>query len=150
MKICKKTLALLLALSLVVGIVPVAFAADSSYDDVPLDYWAHDVIARWSGDGYGVLQGNGDGTFAPSRGLTLGELATILSKTFGYSARVSAEVTPSWAEESVEKAIAAGIVAKADSIDASAAVTREQAIKYIAIAYNVAPVKGITCSSRNN
>jgi hypothetical protein len=136
---------MLLALTLIVSIAPqLVFAAGNSYTDVPPNHWASGVIARWSGDGYGVLQGNGDGTFSPSKGLTLGELATILSKTFGYSERISADVTPGWADEAVEKAIAAGVVAKAPAIEASASVTREQAIKYISIAYGIAPAEGNT------
>ena len=144
MKIGRKVLALLLTLALIVGALPSAFAAGTGYSDVPAGHWANDVIAKWSGDAYGVLQGNDDGTFAPSRGLTLGELATILSKTFGYTERVSAEVTPAWADEHVEKAVAARIIAKADTIDASVPVTREQAVGYIALAYNVAPAAGNT------
>jgi hypothetical protein len=144
MKIGKKVLALFVTFTLIASTVPSAFAAENSYSDVPSDHWANDVIAKWSSDAYGVLQGNSDGTFAPSRGLTLGELATILSKTFGYTERTPAEVSPAWADEYIEKAVAARIIAKADSIDASVAVTREQAVKYIALAYNVAPAPGNT------
>jgi hypothetical protein len=145
MKIGKKVLSLFLALTLIVSIIPqLAFAAGNSYPDVPSDHWASNVITKWSTDGYDVLKGNSDGTFAPSRELSLGELATILSRTFGYTERVAAAVTPDWADESVEKAIAAGVIAKADEIDASVAVTREQAVRYIALAYNVAPVDGST------
>jgi hypothetical protein len=116
MKIGRKILAFFLALILVVSTVPsLSFTAAAGYTDVPSGHWANDVIAKWSGDGYGVLQGNGDGTFAPSRGITLGELAAILSKTFGYTERVSADVTPAWADEAVEKAIAAGVTATAYS-----------------------------------
>jgi hypothetical protein len=116
MKTRKKVLALFLALTLIMSAVPSAFAAANSYADVPSDHWANGVIAKWSGDAYGVLQGNGDGTFAPSRGLTLGELATILSKTFGYTERISAEVTPAWADEAVEQAMAARIIDKTDEM----------------------------------
>ncbi|MDR2133115.1 MAG: S-layer homology domain-containing protein [Clostridiales Family XIII bacterium] len=150
MNMVRKISAIFFALTLVASTLPApAFAAGESYSDVPSHHWANAVIAKWSGDGYGVLQGNGNGTFAPSRGITLGELATILSKTFGYTERASAEVTPAWADEAVEKAIAAGVVAQSATLDASVAVTREQAIKYMAIAYGVAPVAGETTFADN-
>jgi hypothetical protein len=150
MSIRRKALALFLTLALVVSMAPsLASAVGNSYTDVPSTHWANGVIAKWSGDDYGVLQGNGDGTFAPSRGITLGELATILSKTFGYTERTAAEVSPAWADEAVEKAIAAGVVAKTVTVDASAAITREQAIRYIAIAYSVAPIEGETTFADN-
>ena len=140
-----------LALLMVLGLVPlgglgttVQAAESSGYTDVPPDHWASDVIGKWSTEAYGVLQGNGDGTFAPSRSITLGELATVLTKTFGYTRRTAAEVTPQWADEAVEKAIAAGVIEKAAVIDASVVVTREQAVRYIAIAYGIAPLAGKT------
>jgi hypothetical protein len=125
-----------------------ALAAEN-YTDVPNEHWASGVIAKWSGDGYGVLSGNGDQTFAPSRGLTLGEFAAILSKTFGYSERVESQVTPAWSKEFVEKAMAAGVLEKAERLDASAYVSREEAVRYIAIAYGIAPVQGETAFSDN-
>jgi hypothetical protein len=150
MRIGKKILALFLTLAVIVGMAPaMAFAAEG-YTDVPASHWANGVISKWSGDGYGVLLGDGGGAFAPSRGITLGELATIISKTFGYTERVSVNVTPSWADEAVEKAVAAGVIASSASIDASAAVTREAAIRYIAIAYGVAPVAGETSFADNS
>ncbi|MDR2087885.1 MAG: M4 family metallopeptidase [Clostridiales Family XIII bacterium] len=150
MKIGRKILSFFLTLMLVVSTVPsLSFAASAGYADVPSGHWANGVIGKWSGDDYGVLQGNGDGTFAPSRGITLGELATILSKTFGYTERTATEVTPAWADEPVEKAIAAGVIAKTETVDASVSVTREQAVKYIALAYSVAPAFGETTFADN-
>jgi Zn-dependent metalloprotease len=119
-------------------------AAGARYSDVPPGHWASAVIERWSGGEYAVLRGDGDGSFAPSRGLTLGELATVLSKTFGYTARAPVATTPAWADEAVEKAVAAGVFDSAAAIDASVPVTREQAIRYIAIAYGTTPEDGDT------
>ncbi|MDR2671343.1 MAG: S-layer homology domain-containing protein [Oscillospiraceae bacterium] len=144
MKSIKKAVALLLVATLIMSIVTFTALASSEYTDVPSNHWASGVIAKWSGDGYGVLEGNGDGTFAPSRGMTLGELANVLSKTFGYTQRVSANVTPGWADEAVEKAIAAGVIAKVATIDASVTVSREQAVRYIALAYGIASAEGDT------
>ena len=137
-------LALLLSFALLIGTAPAVLAAEQTYSDVPADHWASGVIGTWSSSDYGVLQGNGDGTFAPSRALTLGELATVLSRTFGYQAREAAEVTPAWADEAVEKAIAAGVIAPAASVDAGGVVTRQEAVRYIALAYGIAPMEGNT------
>jgi Zn-dependent metalloprotease len=154
MRIGKKFISLLLTIILTTSTIPLnftAFAATSFYDDVPTTHWAYSVIDKWSGDSYGVLQGDGKGNFYPSKGITLGELATILSKTFGYTERISAEVTPQWADEYVEKAIAAGIIPRPNGIiDANIGVTREQAIRYIATAYNINPSEGETAFADND
>lgn len=142
MKISKKFISIFFVL--VLSATPITSVAENNYLDVPSSHWANNVINKWSGNEYSVLQGNGDGSFAPSRGLKLGELATILSKTFGYTERTVAEVTPNWADEYVEKSIAAGVITKSANINANATVSREQAIKYIALAYNIAPIKGNT------
>ena len=145
MRVNKKVIALLIILALAAGLAPVTLAAGKvSYSDVPSSHWAFDVITKWSAGSYGVLEGNGDGTFSPSNGLSVGELAAILTRTFGYSERASSKVEPSWAAEYVEKAVAAGVIEKAASIDAGAMLTREQAVRYIALAYGVSPVKGST------
>mgnify|MGYP000885733616 FL=1 len=83
MKKGKKALALLLVLVFIMNSTSLIFSATNNYIDVPSTHWASEVIAKWSGDGYGVLQGDGNGYFFPSKGITLGELAAILSKSFG-------------------------------------------------------------------
>jgi hypothetical protein len=82
--------------------------------------------------------------FEPSREINLGELATILSRIFGYSERYTITVTPDWADEAVEKCMAAGVIPLAANIDASVAVTREQAVVMIAKAYGIEPISGKT------
>ncbi|MDR1642365.1 MAG: M4 family metallopeptidase [Clostridiales bacterium] len=149
MKLTKKLASLFIALALVIGSAVSAMAA-TSYADVPSSHWANSVISKWSGDGYGVLVGDGSGSFLPEKGITLGELATILTKTFGYVERVATVTTPSWADIYVEKAIAAGVIEKAEKVDASAIVTREKAVKLIALAYGVAPVSGETKFADNS
>jgi len=149
MKIGIKCLALFLALAVILTLAPLIIVANDSYEDVPPNHWAYNAVTKWSGDGYGVMQGNGNGSFLPNQGLTLGELATILAKSFGYTERAEAEVTPDWSAEYVQKAIAAGVIDKEDRIDASVIVTREQAIRYIALAYNIVPVIGETTFADN-
>ena len=140
----KKRLSLILSLLLIISSVNVSSAAKSKFADVPDTHWASKVIAKWSGEDYDVLQGDGKGNFNPSKGLTLGEFMTVISKTFGYVQKQETQVTPSWAKESVEKAIAAGILPKTEKIDANKMITRQEAIKYIAIAFGIESSQGNT------
>ena len=140
----KKRLSLILSLLLIISSVNVSSAAKTKFSDVPDTHWASKVIAKWSGEDYDVLQGDSKGNFNPSKGLTLGEFMTIISKTFGYVQKQEAQVTPSWAKESVEKAIAAGIIPKTEKIDANKMITRQEAIKYIAEAFGIQSSQGNT------
>ena len=45
-------------------------------------------------------------TSPPDSGLSLGELAAILSRTFGYIDSVDVSVNPAWAAPYVQKAVA--------------------------------------------
>jgi len=140
----KKRLSLILSLLLIISSVNVSSAAKTKFADVPDTHWASKVIAKWSGEDYNVLQGDGKGNFNPSKGLTLGEIMTVISKTFGYVQKQETQVTPSWAKESVEKAIAAGIIPKTEKIDANKMITRQEAIKYIAVAFGIQSSQGNT------
>ena len=140
----KKRLSLILSLLLIISSVNISSAAKTKFSDVPDTHWASKVIAKWSGEDYDVLQGDGKGNFNPSKGLTLGEIMTVISKTFGYVQKQETQVTPSWAKESVEKAIAAGILPKTEKIDANKMITRQEAIKYIGEAFGIQGTKGNT------
>ena len=122
----KKRLSMILSLLLIISSVNISSAANTKFADVPDTHWASKVIAKWSGEDYDVLQGDGKGNFNPSKGLTLGEIMTIISKTFGYVQKQETQVTPVWAKESVEKAIAAGIIPKTEKIDANKMITRKK------------------------
>ena len=139
----KKRLSLILSLLLIISSVNIS-SANTKFADVPDTHWASKVIAKWSGEDYNVLQGDSKGNFNPSKGLTLGEIMTVISKTFGYVQKQETQVTPTWAKESVEKAIAAGILPKTEKIDANKMITRQEAIKYIAIAFGIQSSQGNT------
>jgi len=140
----KKRLSLILSLLLIISSVNISSAAKTKFADVPDTHWASKVIAKWSGEDYNVLQGDSKGNFNPSKGLTLGEIMTVISKTFGYVQKQETQVTPAWAKESVEKAVAAGIIPKTEKIDANKMITRQEAIKYIAVAFGIQGTKGNT------
>jgi hypothetical protein len=113
----------------------------STYSDT-VGHWGEAVIDKWSE--YGVLRGNGDGTFAPERKMTVDELATVLVNTFGYSSKYEGTLpgyTGTWGEDAVRKAVFAGVMT-AD--EASAELTREFAAGIIARALGVKPVSGET------
>ena len=140
----KKRLSLILSLLLIISSINISSAAKTRFADVPDTHWASKVIAKWSGEDYNVLQGDSKGNFNPSKGLTLGEIMTVISKTFGYVQKQETQVTPAWAKESVEKAVAAGIIPKTEKIDANKMITRQEAIKYIAVAFGIQGTKGNT------
>jgi hypothetical protein len=114
-----------------------AFA--ESYSDTG-DHWGAAAIEKWSG--YEVLQGNGDGTFAPDRDMSVAELATVLVRALGYTETGSASISPSvpdWAGANVRRAVAAGAVT---SEETGLTLTRELAAKILAKAFGIAPIAG--------
>jgi hypothetical protein len=138
----KKTAAFCLAFALAAGFpsfATPAFAAGYSDTD---GHWGAAAIEKWSD--YGVLHGNGDGSFAPDRAMTQDELATVLTNSFGYTAAYDGALpgyTGAWGESAVRKAIAAGALAPEE---AALPLTRELAVKIIAKAYHIEPKTGAT------
>lgn len=147
MKMVRTALASLLVLVSIAGAA--AAAPSGAYTDVPAGHWAHDVIVKWSQDERNVLEGTGEDAFAPEKDLTLGEVAALLSRYFGYTERTEAEVTPAWADAYIEQMIAAGVLDAAAQVNADAAVNREQAVMYFAKAFGIAPVEGDTAFTDN-
>jgi hypothetical protein len=114
-----------------------AFAA--SYSDTE-SHWGAAAIEKWSG--YDVLHGNGDGSFAPDRDMSVAELATVLTNAFGYTETGNPSVSPSvpsWGQANVKKAVTAGVIASAET---GLPLTRELAAKIIANAFGIEPVPG--------
>jgi hypothetical protein len=136
--VLKRFLTLALAVFTVFGMSATGtFAA--GYSDTQ-GHWGESEIAKWSE--YDVLHGNGDGTFAPDRDMSVAELATVLANTFGYTEVGSANVSPSvpdWATSAVRKAIRAGAISQAET---GLSLTRELAAKIIANALSIEPVSG--------
>lgn len=143
MKTNKKILRLILALTIIASMTAITFAAESIYANASSSHLGYAAITKSSSNDT-VLQGFSGVTLAPTHGLSLGELAEVLSRILGYTKRTAAEVTPKESDEYVEKAISAGVIEAASRVDASVILTREQAIRYIAIAYGIAPVEGVT------
>jgi hypothetical protein len=124
---------------MLVGMAVTASAA--TYSDTS-GHWGEAAIDKWSG--YGVLQGDGDGTFSPERAMTVEELATVLANAFGYSESYKGELpgyAGTWGESAVRRAVAAGALAAGE---ASSELTRELAAKIISKALGVTPTGGET------
>lgn len=81
-----RILALVLALVLVAGIMPIhAFAAEPlDFSDVPEGFWAEEAIDYMSSNGY--LLGNKDGTFGPTDSIMRKTVALLLYRIEGQPA----------------------------------------------------------------
>ncbi|MDR3278111.1 MAG: S-layer homology domain-containing protein, partial [Oscillospiraceae bacterium] len=108
-----KTLALILSALMLFSLLPTAIAADADavYTDVA-GHWAADAITKWSTAKYGILQGNGNGTFAPDNPIKANDLTLVVDRIFGIA-------EPEWAN--------------------SAVLSREAAARVIALALNLTP-----------
>ena len=107
----KKFAAVLLALSMLIGMMAVPASA-AAFDDVPEDHWAASAIERWNG--YGVLNGHDDGTFTPDKVMTRAEFAQMLVNLLGLTAKsdtaFSDVADDDWYAEVIQIAVAAGIM----------------------------------------
>ncbi len=98
---------------MVMTMIPVAMAASPDrYDDIS-GHWAESSIDRWSG--YGVVNGAGDGQFAPDRTLTRAEAAQIFANLLGLTAAASLGqyvdvAVGSWYYDAIAQCVAAGIL----------------------------------------
>ncbi|MFD2443872.1 immunoglobulin-like domain-containing protein [Bacillus sp. CGMCC 1.16607] len=72
----RRSVSLLLILMLMLTSLPSPSSAASRYKDVNIDHWAYSSI-EWAFK-KGIVKGNSDGTFAPSRILTEAEFITML------------------------------------------------------------------------
>lgn len=79
--------------------------AQSPFSDVPS--YREDAAAIGVINQLGLLSGNGDGTFAPDRHITVGETVTALLRLLEYSA---SEIGFCWPEDYVSKAQSIGLL----------------------------------------
>lgn len=78
----KKTISILLTLTMLLAFAVPAFAV--AFDDVGPAYdWARASIEKFSDEG--VIEGKGDGKFAPEDNVTRAEFAKMLALTFGIA-----------------------------------------------------------------
>lgn len=79
----KKALNTMLAVVVSAGIGGTAFAADgTSFTDVPGDHWSYAAVDQLVKDG--ILEGNGDGTFAGDRAMSRYEMAAVIARAVNH------------------------------------------------------------------
>jgi len=89
LRLPKKRILIIIAIAVVLSAgATVAYAAVTSFPDVPTTYWAHDSIMKLTGQG--VIQGHADGTFAPEDSITRAQAAVMLDRTEAYIASQAA------------------------------------------------------------
>lgn len=66
----------------------VAYAAVTSFSDVPADYWAYASITKLASQG--IIQGRADGTFGPDQNITRAQAATMFDREQQYLAEQAA------------------------------------------------------------
>lgn len=87
------------------------FAA--SFKDLSGYAWAEAAIDKWAG--YGIVQGNENGDFAPGANMTRAEAATVFARLFALgnasASTTFSDVKPSdWYYEAINKCVNAGIM----------------------------------------
>ena len=124
----RKPLVMLAALALCLSLsVPAFAAAPARFTDVPTSHWAYaDIEALAEG---GLVNGMGDGTFAPDSQLTIAQMATILANAMGLQ---TGEGDGKWYYKAVKAAVDGGYLPNLSSniTDGTyeAACTRELAV----------------------
>ena len=94
----KEVVALSLALVLMAGLFAPAYAAESSFTDVPANHWAAEAIAYVSSKG--LMKGTAPGIFGPEETVDRGTLAVIFWRMAGEP---SAEAEAAFQDVSQEK-----------------------------------------------
>jgi len=129
--------AVAVSMAVVLTLGTTAIASAKEFSDVGNGDWYYNAVSKWSGDDYGVLVGDIDGSFRPNDAMTFGELAQVLSKTFGYSEK--AELPESeqgqWYSDAFAETVAAGVMSA--NFNPTAAVNRQQAVSFMATAFGI-------------
>ncbi|MFC5530720.1 fibronectin type III domain-containing protein [Cohnella yongneupensis] len=111
-------------------------AAPITFKDVPASHWAKNAIEAAAK--LGLMKGMPDGSFQPDKPMTRAEMATIVASLLTASsgsanAAPSADIAGHWAEASILKAKAAGIMTgfKDGSFRPDKALSRAEAVTII-------------------
>lgn len=93
-KMMKKSMAMLLALVMCLGIATTASAVEKSpFSDVPTTFWSYEHIKEMSDRG--VVKGYADGTFGPSISVSAAHFTVMLSRAF-FADTLGAPVQSPW------------------------------------------------------
>ena len=67
-----------MAMAIAAGISGTAMAAEGSFTDIPKDHWSYAAVDQLVKDG--IIEGNGDGTFAGDRPMSRYEMAAVIAR----------------------------------------------------------------------
>ncbi|HIV85467.1 MAG TPA: S-layer homology domain-containing protein, partial [Candidatus Monoglobus merdigallinarum] len=139
MRTLRKTLALILAIAMVLTTFGMTAVSAAQYNDTS-GHWAESYINTWSD--YGVIQGDG-GYFRPDDAITRAEVAQVTQNVIGYVETADnsyADVDSSaWYADAVLKLAAAGtLTGDGDgTMRPNDYMTREEAMTMLARAYGL-------------
>lgn len=139
MKTLKRTLAMVLALAMVLTAMGVTVVSAASYSDTQ-GHWAESYINTWSDNG--VIQGDG-GYFRPDDAITRAEVAQVTQNVISYvnkAANTFTDVSASdWYADAILKLAAAGaLTGNGDgTMSPNNYMTREEAMTMLARAYGL-------------
>ncbi len=140
MRRLKKSLALLIALTMVLSTFAITTVSAKNFGDTS-GYWAETLIDKWSDNG--VINGYADGMFRPDDSITRAELAKIISAAKNYTASADiafADVSgDEWYAADLKKCVAQGIIGGYEdgTFRPDNYITREEASTMFVRAYNV-------------
>ena len=112
-----------------VSLQSVGFAAltrDPEFSDLS-DHWSKSIIMRLNG--YGIINGYGDGTIRPDASVSVAEYLTMMVKSLGYTPEES--TGGYWAEPYIQKALELGLIEEGEFSDYDVPITRSQAAKIV-------------------
>lgn len=143
MKAFKKTLALILAVVMVVSVAAMpASASENKFTDVAEADWFYDSVTRWTNAG--VINGMTATTFAPNAPMKRGEFAKVMSEVLGLTGEAESVFADKahWSDAYVDRCYAKGIV-NGYPVDGKLyfypelEITREQAFAMMVRALNI-------------
>ena len=140
MRKLRKTMALLLALTMVLATFGAVTVSAASFSDTT-GHWAENVIDKWSDAG--VVNGYSDGTFKPDNNITRAELAKVISTARQYTTAADINFSDvdadAWYAEDLSKCVAEGVIGGYEdgTFKPENNVTREEAAAMLQRAYQV-------------
>lgn len=141
----RKILTLFLSLALCLSISAPALAAETTFRDVPADYWAYNAIEQAYKDG--VINGTGGQKFSPEAGLTLAHFVAIMTRGFYNSEVVASKASGTWYAKNLAVANNHGLMKGLGSYQMNATATRYQ---MAVIAANIMEDQGSKIPSAND
>ncbi|HEX2926282.1 MAG TPA: S-layer homology domain-containing protein [Ruminiclostridium sp.] len=139
MKKFKKTLTILLAVSiLILSNVP-AVSAEAAFTDVKTTDWYYTYVNRLVETQ--ITSGIGDNRFGPNNTLTRAEFVTFLDKATGHGQEENGFIFPDtethWAKGWISAAVTANIIDKMTGFNPDKAITRQEAAEMLCRALNL-------------